>query len=163
MISTTKCLAITISPKPRHLDRLKQFDLLTPQVWKVFLPFKEYYGRPELTLNGNIHYHFYLELQDSKDVKQWMTRSINSLRAIGNTKIKEITEGTEEKWIEYIDKEKELYDEIFINRQCNLCTAYAPTTKEIKKLMSDGVTEPLDEGIKNILTQYKIKLNTTTE
>jgi len=126
----------------------------------ILKKFSEYYARPELTLSGLIHYHVYLQITTQDEFILWQRSSLPALKKMGNTKIKLITEGTEDQWIAYIDKESEIYDKIFINRQTNICTANAPTTKELKNLKSDGVTKPLDEGINTILTQYKIKLNT---
>jgi len=157
-----KNIAITISPKPQHnLRPLQQYDLYTPKVWNILMKYEDYFARPELTLSGLIHYHVYLQIQTQKEMIQYQRSGLPSLKALGNIKVKLITEGTEDQWIDYITKEEEIYDNIFINRQTNICTANAPTTKEIKKLMSDGVAKELDEGINKILTQYKIKLNTS--
>jgi len=159
-----KNIAITLSPKPQHaLKPLQQYDLYTPNLWGILRKFSEYYARPELTLSGLIHYHVFLQIQTKEEFITWQRSSLPALKKMGNTKVKPITEGTEDQWIAYIDKESAEYDKIFVNRQCNLCSANAPTTKEIKKLMKDGVAESLDEGIKKILTQYKLKLNDTLE
>lgn len=159
MQSFKKCLAITVSPTPKYIDRLKQFDLCTPLIYKILRPFTDYYGRPELTLSGLIHYHIILTLTNTQEQKQWMTRSINSLRALGNTKIKLITEGTEDNWVDYIDKEKDIYNEIFINRVCEITPATAPKYKELKKLISQGVCLDLDHDLIKPINQIIKKYN----
>lgn len=161
MQTIKKKIAITISPTPKYIDRLKQFDLCTPLIYKIMRPFADYYGRPELTVSGLIHYHLILTLNDEKETKHWQTRSINSLRAMGNTKIKLITEGTEDNWISYIDKEKDIYDAIFINRKCHIAPINAPKYKDLKLLISQGVSLDLDEGIKEPITQIIRKYNKT--
>jgi hypothetical protein len=125
------------------------------------MKYEDYFARPELTLSGLIHYHAFVKLQTEDEVIQWQRSGLPSLKTIGNTKVKLITEGTEDQWTDYILKEESIYDKIFINRETNLRPNTCPTTKEIKNLMRDGVSKPLDEGITNILTQYKIKLNTS--
>jgi hypothetical protein len=155
-----KNIAITLSPKPQHnLRPLQQYDLYTPKVWNILMKYEDYFARPELTLSGLIHFHVYLKIQSQEEMIQWQRSGLPSLKAIGNTKVKLITEGTEDQWTEYINKEKDIYDKIFINRETNLRPNTCPTTKELKILIGNGISKPLDEGINNILTQYKIKLN----
>lgn len=161
MKTIKKCIAITLSPTPKHINRLKQHDLCTPALYKILRHFTNYYGRPELTLSGLIHYHVYLVLETEQQMKHWMTRSINSLRQLGNTKIKVITEGTDDKWIAYIDKEKEIYDEIFINRNNNICPENCPTYKEIKLSVDNGVLLDLEEGLDTLHDTIKIKYHKT--
>lgn len=146
---TTKCLAITLSPKPLDLTCLKQWDFYTPILYKLLNSYSDYEGRVELTLKGKIHYHLQLNIKTPKELKQWLTRSINSLQKVGNTKIKIIEdEENSARWLEYCHKDDDFYDNIFINRNCNISPCNAPKIKDLKLLIEAGVTCDLDEGIK---------------
>lgn len=62
----------------------------------------------ELTQQGNIHYHALIRLTDKV---KWYKKVLPTFRKNGNVKIK--TGNTNSKWIEYICKDKKIYEKVF--------------------------------------------------
>lgn len=160
-------IAITLSPK-QDLS-----SLAVPQVQlakyayllcKLLKKYSNYYGRPELTLSGLLHYHLQLTIEDDTQYIKWTRTTLPNLRKIGNTKVKLVHDATG--WCEYIDKDKEVYDQIFSNSWL-VPIEINPIT--VKKYLKDPLTDiplndlknhvsSLDEGINKIIKSHKIHL-----
>ena len=160
-------LAVTINPKPNHkiyLSPIQQYLKYDYQLSKILSSYSQYYMRPELTLQGHIHYHLHLQLTSLKEKYKWQKSTIKSLKQLGNTKIKICNKP--EGWISYIDKDKTLYNEIFNSpSQIGSLIEYTPKTirEKLKRTPSPlDCTQQLDSGIKPLIAKHSLKLKTYT-
>ncbi len=160
-------IAITLSPK-QDLNNLQvpqvQLAKYAYPLCKLLRKYTTYYGRPELTLSGLIHYHLNLTIEDNTQYIQWTRTTLPNIRKIGNTKVKLVHEATG--WREYIDKDKDVYDEIFKN-VWKVPIEINPKTmkKYLKEPLKDiplndlkNHVSSLDEGINTIITKHNITL-----
>lgn len=161
-------IAITVSPK-QDLNSLQvpqvQLAKYALPLCKLFKKYGTYYGRPELTLSGLIHYHIDLAIEDNTQYILWTRTTLPNLRKIGNTKVKPVHEATG--WRDYIDKDKEVYDQIFKNPWL------VPITLDplsVKKYLKDPLKDiplndlnnhvkSLDIGINKIITKHNLTIN----
>ena len=158
-------IAITLSPK-QDLTKLQvpqvQLAKYAYLLCKLLRKYSTYYGRPELTLSGLIHYHVSLEIEDNTQYIQWTRTTLHNLRKLGNTKVKIVHDATG--WREYIDKDKEVYEEIFKNTwgvpiEINPNTVKRYLKEPLKDIPLNDLknhVSSLDEGIKKIITSHKI-------
>ena len=76
-------IAVTISPKQdlaflmKPVNQLAKYAQPLSQLLKSY---NTYYGRPELTQQGMIHFHFYIDLSDPKDKTRWMKTRYKSFK-----------------------------------------------------------------------------------
>ena len=160
-------LAVTINPKPNHkvyLSPIQQYLKYDYALSKMLSSYSQYYMRPELTLQGHIHYHLHLQLTTLKENYKWQKSTIKSLKQLGNTKIKICHKP--EGWIEYINKDKLLYDEIFNSpAQIGSYIEYTPKTvsdKLKRPQVPVDVTQNLDDGIIPLISKVSLKLKSKT-
>lgn len=163
-------IAITLSPK-QDLTKLQvpqvQLAKYAYLVCKLLRKYSTYYGRPELTLSGLIHYHLILEIEDNTQYIQWTRTTLHNLKKLGNTKVKIVHDATG--WRQYIDKDIEVYDEIFKNVWS---VPINITPNGVKKYLKDPLKDiplndlknhvsSLDEGINKIIKSHKIHITET--
>lgn len=159
-------IAVTLSPKQDLTILMKPAN----QLGKYALPLSQllrsyntYYGRPELTKQGMIHFHFYIDLSDEKDELRWMKTTLWEFKKLGNTKVKVIYDKLDG-WIEYCNKQKDLYDNLFKNNN-SIPVTFVPGTvsKYLKKpvmeldLYDHDGNKHLDEGINEIIKKRSVK------
>lgn len=155
-------IAITISPK-QDMTRLKQPHIQHAKyaypLAKLFKKFSSYYGRPELTISNLVHYHFLLSIEDEDQYVQWTRTTLPNMQKLGNIKVKIVHK--EQGWLDYINKDKELYDKIFKNTWDIPIELTPETLKKYTKdkPMKNIPIEPLDEGINKIVKSITISFN----
>lgn len=162
-------IAVTISPKQdlallmRPVNQLAKYAQPLSQLLKSY---NTYYGRPELTQQGMIHFHFYIDLSDPKDKTRWMKTTLWEIKKMGNTKVKVIYDKLDG-WIEYINKEKEIYDNIFknnlgipINFVPGTLEKYLKTPVVDLDLYDNEGNNLLDQGVNKIIKTRIVKAKT---
>lgn len=165
-------IAVTLSPKQdlaflqKPVNQLAKYALPLSQLLKSY---NTYYGRPELTKQGMIHFHFYIDLEDPKDATRWMKTTLWEIKKMGNTKVKVIYDKLDG-WIEYCNKEKDIYDNVFKNNN-NIPITIVPGTVEkyLKKpvmeidLYDNEGNNVLDQGVNKIIKSRCVKAKSIPE
>lgn len=155
-------IAITLSPK-QDLNNLPapqvQLAKYAYPLCKQLKKYSTYYGRPELTLSGLLHFHIDLTIEDNTQYIQWTRTTLQNLRKIGNTKVKLVHKA--DGWLEYINKDKEVYDEIFKNVWSVPIELTPDVVKKFckEKPLKQVPIEPLDQGINKIIKSVTISFN----
>lgn len=165
-------IAITLSPK-QDMKNLKapqvQLAKYAYPLCKLLKKYSLYYARPEMTISGMIHYHILMTIEDSTQYILWTRTTLQQFRQLGNTKVKLVHDVTG--WKQYIDKEKDEYNEIFKN-VWKVPIEYNPLV--VKKYLKEPVNDiplndiknhvsSLDDGIKKIIKSHNIQIIPTKE
>lgn len=108
---TANCYALTWAPNPKHLKENQEINYRNHLV-KIFSKFHRACSMfiicPELTLQGNIHYHGIFQV---KDEIKWFKYILPTMKRQGFIKVKQIDDLP--KWSKYIIKKLPIMAEMF--------------------------------------------------
>lgn len=109
-------IAFTLNPDPKKYRSTDPVDQWTSLLLCLFLKpsirktFSYFYFTPELTQDGNVHVHGWMEVQDSISFYRWF---IPACKAWGFIKIKH---NPDDDWLAYIMKDSDLMFDLFADK-----------------------------------------------